>query len=101
MDSFGPLLRGWRVDTTIDNNGYRHHKLQSGPECWKEVGDLGSGSYGVVCQELCLSGRSKNSMRAVKHVLKRQMFSETRRELDALVTFSNSEFPEVGEWNAS
>lgn len=101
MDLFGPLLQGWRVDTTIDSNGYRHHQLQSGPECWKEVGDLGSGNYGVVCQELCLSGRSKNSMRAVKHVLKRQMFSEMRRELNALVTFSNSEFPEVGEWNAS
>lgn len=101
MDSFDPLLQDWRVDTTIDNNGYRHHKLQSGPECWKEVGMLGDGGHGVVWQEFCLSGRSKNSMRAVKHVFKREKFSEMRRELNALVTFSDSEFPEVSEWNTS
>lgn len=100
MDSFGPLLQDWRVDTTIDSNGYWHHKSQSGPECWKLVGNLGSGGFGDVCQELCVSGRSKNSMRAVKHVLKGQM-SDIRRELVALVTFSNSNIPEVGEWNAS
>lgn len=100
MDSFGSLLQDWRVDTTIDSNGYRHHKSQSGPECWKEVGNIGAGKFGGVRQELCLSGRSKNSMRAVKHVLKGQI-PDTRRELVALVTFSNSNIPEVGEGNAS
>lgn len=101
MDTFGSLLQGWKLDTTIDSNGYRHHKLQSGPECWRDVGELGKGGFATVCKELCLSGHSKNTMRAVKQISKSQMGSGVRRELDALVTFSNSQFPGVREWNAS
>ncbi|KAJ5343818.1 uncharacterized protein N7506_003642 [Penicillium brevicompactum] len=92
MDTFGPLLQGWKLDTTIDSNGYRHHKLQSGPECWRDVGEIGDGGFATVYKELCLSGHSENTMRAVKHIRKSQMGSGARRELDALVTFSNSQF---------
>lgn len=99
MASFVDILQDWRLETRHDANGDRHHQRLAGPECWRPVQRLGSGTFGDVWQEQCLSGPSKKDVRAVKRLDKRQArFSEmSRRELEALTTFSNSNIPEVGE----
>lgn len=98
MDSFeSNPLRGWRLETGYDANGDRLHQRPSGSERWRAVRCLGKGSFGDIWQEHCISGPSKDAIRAVKRLSKRQStFSEmSRRELNALVTFSNSHIPEV------
>ncbi|RDW93378.1 uncharacterized protein DSM5745_00700 [Aspergillus mulundensis] len=84
-------LRQWKLETTYDNSGQRCHQQPSGDECWRPIKRLGNGSFGDVWQELCVSGPSQNAVRAVKHLHKRQAKSSemSRRELDALVTFSD------------
>ncbi|KAJ5372058.1 kinase-like domain-containing protein [Penicillium concentricum] len=91
-------LRGWRLETTYDDIGQRHHQLKSGAECWRTVKCLGNGSFGDVWEEHCVSGPSPNAIRAVKHLRKRQskFLEMSKREIQALVTFSDSHTPEVG-----
>lgn len=97
MSSFRSLLQSSRLDTVTDKVGYRWYQLPSGSEYWKEGEFLGQGGCGSVYEEICLSGPSKNAVRAVKHITKHQStLPETNRELKALVTFSDSKFPEVG-----
>lgn len=98
MDPFeGGSLRAWRLETKYDTDGQRHHQRPSGSDCWRIVKPLGSGAQGVVWQEQCLSEPSENALRVVKRLRKHQSkFSEmSRRELNALATFSNSHIPEV------
>ncbi|KAJ5669752.1 kinase-like domain-containing protein [Penicillium macrosclerotiorum] len=100
MDPFTSTpLRAWKLETNHDANGDRHHRLSAGSECWRAVRCLGSGSFGDVWQETCLSGPSQNAVRAVKCLGKRQAkFTEmSRRELEALITFSNSDIPKYKE----
>ncbi|KAJ5520691.1 hypothetical protein N7463_001144 [Penicillium fimorum] len=64
--------------------------------CKGVVRCLGNGSFGDVWEEHCVSGPSHNAIRAVKQLRKRQSkFPEmSRREIQALVTFSDSYTPE-------
>lgn len=99
MDQFvNGSLRTWRLETQHDVNGDRHHQRSTGPESWRAIRQIGHGTFGEVWQERCLSGPSQNAFRAVKHIPKRQStFAEvSRRELEALTTFSDSRIPEVG-----
>lgn len=94
----GSPLRGWRLETSYDDIGHRYHQRPSGDECWHAERLIGNGSFGDVWQERCVSGPSQNAIRAVKHLRKRQskFLEMSRRELDALVTFSDSGALEVG-----
>src|SRR5436190_12724054 len=92
MDSIIPeVLWPWRLETR-KKDGDWYHDLPSGTECWRSVEHLGSGSFGDVSQEQCMSASSRNAIRAVKRISKRQAhFSKSsRRELEALVTFSDT-----------
>ncbi|GES66292.1 kinase-like protein [Aspergillus terreus] len=86
-------LRGWRLQTT-KNHGDWYHTQSTGIESWRPVKSLGSGSFGEVWQEQCTSGPSRSSVRAVKHLPKRQakFLEMSQRELNALVTFSATEY---------
>ncbi|KAG2411647.1 hypothetical protein HFD88_009203 [Aspergillus terreus] len=86
-------LRDWRLQTT-KKHGDWYHTQSTGIESWRPVKSLGSGSFGEVWQEQCTSGPSRSSVRAVKHLQKRQAkFLEiSQRELNALVTFSAAEY---------
>ncbi len=91
------VLGQWRLDTHIQANRDRHHTSLSGIDCWRPVANLGSGSFGDVWQERCVSGRSADAVRAVKSISKRQVGFDkmSRRELEALITFSDTQVPEV------
>jgi hypothetical protein len=58
---------------------------------------IGSGTFGEVWRERCISGSQTGALRAVKYISKRQtQFSKSSsRELRALVTFSDVNKPEV------
>jgi serine/threonine protein kinase len=102
MDPFmSDPLRGWRLETTYDDIGRRYHQRPSGAECWRAEQLIGNGTFGDVWQERCVSGTSQNAIRAVKHLHKRQskFLEMSRRELDALVTFSDPDTLEVGVSN--
>ncbi|KAI0440564.1 kinase-like domain-containing protein [Xylaria telfairii] len=89
------LLQPWRLEAR-KKDGDWYHDLQSGTECWKLVKHLGSGTFGDVSQERCVSASSQNTVRAVKRINKRQAhFSQSsRRELEALITFSDTSQPQ-------
>ncbi|KAI3320714.1 kinase-like domain-containing protein [Xylariaceae sp. AK1471] len=94
MDSIlTELLRPWRLDAR-KKDGDWYHDLSSSTECWREVKHLGSGTFGDVSQELCISASSQNAVRAVKRISKRQAhFSQSsKRELEALITFSQPQY---------
>ncbi|KAI9367318.1 kinase-like domain-containing protein [Aspergillus egyptiacus] len=57
------------------------------------MGRLGNGSSATVWQERCVSGPSSNTVRAVKQLRKQHssFLEMSRRELEALTTFSNSQ----------
>ncbi|KAL2823709.1 hypothetical protein BDW59DRAFT_163076 [Aspergillus cavernicola] len=82
----------WKQPT----NAHRYHQRLSGDECWRPVKHLGHGSFGDVWQETCVSGPSENAVRVVKHLHKRQsrFLEMSRRELDALVAFSDAQVAE-------
>lgn len=100
MDIFAdsPPLRAWRLETRRDGNGDCYHQLSTGAESWRPLKRIGHGSFGDVWQEHCRSGPSQHAFRAVKHIRKRQakFLEMSRREVEALVTFSESHNPEVG-----
>ncbi|KAI1125457.1 kinase-like domain-containing protein [Nemania abortiva] len=89
------LLRSWRLEARKEDGDW-YHDLGSSTECWRPVKFLGSGTFGDVSQEQCVSASSQNEVRAVKRISKRQAhFSlSSRRELEALVTFSDTRQPE-------
>ncbi|KAL3470170.1 kinase-like domain-containing protein [Aspergillus californicus] len=98
MENFlGTSLVDWRLDTQFDENGDRHHQNSHGSECWRPLKRLGNGTYGDVWQEHCVLGANKNTFRAVKQIRRLQPGFSTlsKRELEALVTFSN---PDVAEY---
>ncbi|KAI1111773.1 kinase-like domain-containing protein [Nemania sp. NC0429] len=95
MDSIlNEILRPWRLEAR-KRDGEWHHDSSSGIERWRSVRHLGSGTFGDVSQEQCLSASSQNAVRAVKRISKRQaQFSQSsRRELEALITFSDTRQP--------
>ncbi|KAF2791276.1 kinase-like protein, partial [Melanomma pulvis-pyrius CBS 109.77] len=94
MDARTPtLFSGWKLDTTIHPDGSREHVLASGQtRLWKPVKQLGRGTFGDVWKEVCVS-EQPGAVRAVKRIDKRQLRSSDR-ELTALITFSNSQYPE-------
>jgi hypothetical protein len=60
-------------------------------EKWQRTKRLGSGSYGVVWLEKCLSGPNPGQLRAVKELSKNASHGSTldyRRELEAIAKFS-------------
>lgn len=87
-------LQGWKLKTTSDHTGKRYHQRASGDECWRSEICIGSGGCGSVWRERCISGPSQMALRAVKHLHRRQL-KMSRRELDALITFSDPHTPEV------
>ncbi|KAL5341929.1 kinase-like domain-containing protein [Aspergillus crustosus] len=93
MDLFTTgALQERRLKTTYSDTGDRNHEVKDGSECWREVQIIGEGTFGSVWQECCISGPSVREVRAVKHVHKRQarILEMSRRELDALITFSDT-----------
>lgn len=93
MEAFAESpLRDWKLQTT-KNHGDWYHTRSTGIESWRPVKSLGSGSFGEVWQEQCTSRPSQSSVRAVKHLQKRQakFLEMSQRELNALVTFSEAE----------
>ena len=98
MDPFlSDNLQAWRLETRREANGDRCHRSMFGPEYWRPLRHLGNGTFGDVWLEHCLAGPSCNALRAVKHIRKRHAdFSKpSRRELEALITFSDTRVPEV------
>lgn len=100
MDAFSSSsLRGWKLETSYDDTGQRYHQRPSGNECWRPEKGIGNGTFGDVWEERCVSGPALNTIRAVKQLHKRQskFLEMSRRELDALVTFSDSQTIEVNK----
>lgn len=98
MEAFlSTSLVDWRLDTRFDVNGDRYHRTSYGTECWRPLKRLGNGTFGDVWQEHCVLGANQNTFRAVKQIRRLQAgFSTTsKRELEALVAFSNPDVPEV------
>ncbi|KAL3476005.1 kinase-like domain-containing protein [Aspergillus californicus] len=89
-------LVDWRLETRFDGNGDRYHRVSDGDECWRPIKRLGNGTFGDVWQEHCLSGSKNNTLRAVKQIRRHQEGFDklSKRELDALVAFSNPDVPE-------
>ncbi|KAI0401987.1 kinase-like protein [Xylaria palmicola] len=89
------LPQSWRLEARKDE-GVWCHDLPSGTERWRWVKDLGSGTFGDVSQERCESASSQNAVRAVKRISKRQAHfpQSSRRELEALITFSDTSQPQ-------
>lgn len=91
----GSTIPDRKLSTTFLPNGQKRHIDEFGSiEVWTEAAELGSGSFGVVWKETCVSGRPLRSVRAVKRVEKRQL-GYGDRELKALIEFSNPKRPEV------
>ncbi|KAI0410301.1 kinase-like domain-containing protein [Xylaria grammica] len=96
MDSIlTELLRPWRLESR-KGEGDWYHDLPSGTECWRPVKSLGSGTFGDVSQEQCVSALSQGAVRAVKRISKRQahFLQSSKRELEALITFSDTNHPQ-------
>lgn len=85
---------GWKLETFYDKKGQRRHQRASGYEYWRSEELIGNGAFGGVWRERCVSGPSHNALRAVKHLHKRQV-KMSKRELAALVTFSDPYTTEV------
>ncbi|KAL2818248.1 kinase-like domain-containing protein [Aspergillus cavernicola] len=89
-------LVDWRLDTRFDVNGDRYHTGSYGPECWRPLKRLGNGTFGDVWQEHRVFSANQNTFRAVKQIRRLQagFLTISKRELEALVTFSNPDVPE-------
>ncbi|KAJ5662462.1 uncharacterized protein N7477_010078 [Penicillium maclennaniae] len=93
-------LQAWCLEPRQNANINRQHRLPSDSECWEKQEVIGSGSFGEVWRERCVSGLSEGALRAVKRIRVQQSnFSEmSRRELDALTAFSDPNFPEYKQY---
>jgi serine/threonine protein kinase len=95
------LVRDAKLETTaIDgavtchvvlhrDSGRRQHRAE---EIWERKEKIGSGTFGVVWLESCLSGRKKGTLRAIKEVVKNDLTRnpiDYGRELQAMAKFSN------------
>ncbi len=78
---------------TVHNPG----PLGGAVERWRTARTLGRGTFGVVEEQRCIEGSSVEAVRAVKCLSKGhyKFLKASRRELEALVTFSNPKVPEV------
>lgn len=85
---------GWKLETSYDNTGQRRHRRTSGEEIWRSEKCVGHGAAGAVWRERCVSGASRNALRAVKYLHRRQV-KMSRQELYALVIFSDPQATEV------
>jgi hypothetical protein len=88
----------WRLETQFLPNGEKRHDQNSmSDEVWRPTEQLGHGTYGEVWKETCISGRSLNSVRAVKRISQHHLryLKSFERELDALITFSDRRVPQV------
>ncbi|KAI0201399.1 kinase-like domain-containing protein [Astrocystis sublimbata] len=92
------LLHPWRLKARKQEDDWCHD-LPSGTERWEYVKYLGSGTFGDVLQERCVSTLSRNKVRAVKRVSKRPDHPSlpSRREIEALITFSDTAQPQFQE----
>lgn len=86
----------WKLETTTLGPNLTRHPAGGRKfffkryDKWKRVRYLGSGTYGRVRVEECISGPSKGRCRAVKEVQRAQIRgSNWKRELEALATFSD------------
>ncbi|KAI1293231.1 kinase-like protein [Xylaria venustula] len=91
------ILRPWRLEARKQDGDWYHDLSSGDTERWKSVSFLGSGTFGNVSLEQCIPGSSSPSttVRAVKQISKRQahLYQSSRRELEALVTFSDTSQP--------
>ena len=96
--SLPSFLQPWRLQVRKDNGDF-YHETSSGTECWRWMSNLGSGSFGVVWKEKCISHSSSSPalVRAVKRISKEQavLTQSSVRELKALITFSDISVPQV------
>ncbi len=101
------------LDSKLQAEAFHDHTLQtnfvSNPstrerrvrvdEKWQRTKKLGSGSYGVVWLEKCLSGPSSGQLRAVKELRKEVSHGCTldyRQELEAIAKFSQERVGSIG-----
>jgi hypothetical protein len=96
MDSWhSTAIHDWKLETTFHPNGDKEHSNVFGDtNLWRAEGVLGSGTYGDVSKEICISGATTQAVRAVKQISKRHI-QLSNRELAALIKFSDPNVPEV------
>ena len=88
-------MQRWKLETQVEANGNKYHTSESGVEYWQPAWHLGSGSYGHVWLEECVTS-SRKALRAVKQINKVPTSSKLmQRELAALIAFSDTNVPEV------
>jgi hypothetical protein len=79
------------ADHTVQTE-YRSARLDDKvEETWTRTKELGSGSYGVVWLEKCMSGPNSGDLRAVKQIRKSEAglsHNNYHRELEAIAKFS-------------
>lgn len=92
MDSTSRVAVGrWKLEYQRLPNG----DIQHGIHLWRrEEKSLGRGTYGEVFKERSISSPTQGSVRAVKRISK-YFVNYRLQELEAIVTFSDSHFPEV------
>lgn len=88
-------LRKWKLITSFGLGNRRYHQKTSGDEYWRRDKCIGTGQFGQVWREICVSGPSQDATRAVKCVLKTKAKEMSTRQLKALVTFSDPDVTEV------
>jgi hypothetical protein len=97
-DLFGDLKLPARIISDGEETDTLHTTGHSGStERWRKEKTLGKGGFGVVEKQRCIDGPYPDALRAVKQLYKTdtQFWKWSRRELQALRTFSDPQIPEV------